>query len=248
MTSLLDEFERLYDPRTGGWHIPEKLVAPFTPEDVEKWLAEHPLRFSPVEREVGRFFAALIHLLQPSTVLETGTNFGYSAYSIAGALRLLGGNRKLFTIDLWSCDHLFKGTEAEPSITFIQGNSLEIDLGVLPSSFDMLFLDSDHTYKTIVGEMNRFAPMLRMHGFMVLHDTLYYDGVALAVKQLMDTGAFEVVNFPTPRDHGRGTRPPGISIARKVRKVKPGFLKPKRTYLNVEINLSNRKDTDASLL
>lgn len=246
--TLLDEFEELYDLPSGLWRLPSQITEPLTPELIAKWKQECDLMPSPVEREVGRFYRSLIHLLQPACVLETGTNFGYSAWCLGTALSEIGGDRALYTVDLWDCHHVFQGSPAEPFIHFIQGSSLEVDLDLLPGSFDMLALDSDHRYDTIMGELNRFAPLLAVGGTAILHDTLYFDGVGLAVKALMQSGAFDVVTLPTPRHHGTGIRPPGVTIARKMAEVAPGFLPFDETLSDVEVCLGNRTDRDAPVL
>lgn len=246
MPSALEAFESLYDRRTGGWHMPPWLEHPFRPDFVEEWRRAYEPCYSPVEREVGRFYRALVNLLGPETVLETGTNAGYSTYCVAAGLRDLGGDRRVFTLDLGEAAHLFRGTEVEHLVTFVAANSLEVDLchlsrtGERPA-FDMLFLDSDHSYKTIIGEINRFAPVLRIGGTLILHDSMIFDGIALVVRQLAAEGSFEVVNLLTPRTHGRdGERRPGITVARKMREVPPDFLITSSAHADVELNLPGR--------
>jgi hypothetical protein len=57
--TILDDFENLYDTRSGGWHIPAQWETPFRSELVPVWLAANPPRTSPIEREVGHFLASL---------------------------------------------------------------------------------------------------------------------------------------------------------------------------------------------
>lgn len=255
MAAIVDAFERLYDPRTGGWHMPEWFDAPFRPEQVMEWRQEKPLWYSPVEREVGHLYRSLTAMLRPKAVLETGTNAGYSACCIARGLQDAGGEGRLVTLDLKETPQLFRGTEIEHLIAFVRCNSLEVDIRTLLEAaggvrrFDMLVLDSDHRYGTLIGEINRFAPLLTVGGTMVMHDTFVYDGLALVVRELTASGAFEVVNLPTPRTHGNPNgRCPGVTIARKRIEVPAGFLRPNPALMDVETNLPGRTSDDPPII
>lgn len=215
--AILAEFESLYVPETGAWHLPPMLVdgERYTPGVAQRWATLKP-HFGPVERAVGQLFGSLVMLYEPAVVLETGTNLGYSGARIAHALHQLGDERVLYTIDPHPCDHLFNAMACRANVRYLQGLSHEVALpdGI---SFDMLFLDSDHHYGTIAREIARFEPMLAEGGLMVLHDSVFFDGVALAVRQLMRLERFELVTLRSPRTHGRPSRCPGITVVRKKR-------------------------------
>ena len=52
----------------------------------------------------------------------------------------------------------------------------------------------------------------------MMHDSLYFDGVGAAVKQLYGVDGFEVVTMETPRRHGNELgRCPGITIVKKTK-------------------------------
>lgn len=214
---ILAEFESLYDPVTGAWRLPGLFVDGecYEPGVSERWRHYQP-HYGPIELAVGHLFGSLVLLYEPTAVLETGTNLGYSGARIANALRQLGGERMLYTIDPVPCDHLFNAMACRDRVTYLQGVSQEVRIpeGV---SFDMLFLDSDHRYTTIARELERFEPLLVEGGVMVLHDSVFFDGVALAVRQLMRSDRFELVTLRTPRKHGRPSRCPGVTIVRKKR-------------------------------
>jgi hypothetical protein len=103
--NILAEFESLYDPRTGAWHLPGLFVdgERYEPGVSARWRELKP-HFGPVERAVGQLFGSLVMLYEPSVVLEAGTNLGYSGARIAHALHQLGGPRMLYTIDPVPCD------------------------------------------------------------------------------------------------------------------------------------------------
>lgn len=201
-------FESRYNPETGGYR--PRLRAQ---ED-----------YGSVEVEVGRLWYAMVLLLRPKFVLETGTYFGYSTCMIAAGLRDLGDDRLVTTIDPEERDHLWMGTRLAPYVRWIKARSQDAAEELAGSKFDLLVLDSDHHYNTIIDELRLYEPMLRKGGCILLHDTLFFDGVGAAVKQLQNNPKFEVVTLPSPRTHGdlRG-RKPGVTIVRKIREKGPAI-------------------------
>ena len=143
---------------------------------------------------------------------------------------------------------------------FVNGNSLEVELSqfVGPDSrrgpggmpiFDMLVLDADHRYGGIIGEVNRLSPHLRLGGVMLLHDSMYFDGVGLVVRQLARSGCFDVVTLPTPRRHGLAEgRCPGLTIATKTAPFGEDHLETDPTLLDVEVSLPGRTERDPPLV
>ncbi len=208
MPAKILRFESRYNPETGGYR--PRLGGK---ED-----------YGSVEVEVGRLWYSLVMLLRPRYVLETGTYFGYSTCMIAAALRDLGDERHVTTIDPEERDHLWRGTRLAPLIRWINMMSQDAAADLAGSKFDLLVLDSDHHYNTIIAELMLFEPMLRRGGSILMHDTLFFDGVGAAVKQLEANPRFEVVTLPSPRTHGdpKG-RKPGVTIVRKVREKGPAI-------------------------
>jgi predicted O-methyltransferase YrrM len=183
---------------------------------------------APVELEVGRLWYALVALLRPRRILETGTHRGYSTCCLAAALEYLGTfdatPREIVTIDVEQHPHLWEGESIARLIHFVQGEAAKLPMGgKLDGRFDMLLLDSDHSYATVAAEIEAFEPLLEVGGVMLFHDSLYFDGVGAAVKTVEASGRFEVTTLDSPRhtlDYPRGEgrtpyRCPGVTIARK---------------------------------
>jgi predicted O-methyltransferase YrrM len=242
----LKAFDLLYDSHTGGWRFPGWLADLFEPYLVEEWIKKYQPHYAPVEREVAHFYKSIIQLVRPKVIIETGTNSGYSTSWISAALRSYCSDGIVYTIDIESSEHLFKGTELEKNIKFIKGSSLEVPLDEKIIA-DMLVLDSDHSYDTIMAEILRFEPILKVGGFMLLHDSIYYDGVAHAVYELMKSTRFEVITLPTPRTHGCGTRSPGLTIVRKCAETPiPNDIKFDQILSGLEVG-RNHMDTEAMI-
>lgn len=182
-------FESLYDPYYGC----------FKRKDGK-------LNSTPVEVEVGNSLYWFVRLVKPTYILETGTNIGYSTTLLARGIRdtSVNGEGKIFTIDPVKHVHLWSDQpDLNDSITFIQKFSRDVTNEDLDfNTFDMLVLDSDHTYNNVMRELIQFEPLLKPGGYILMHDSFYFDGVGAAVKQLMENERFEVVTLETPRREG----------------------------------------------
>jgi predicted O-methyltransferase YrrM len=195
-------YESLYRWDTGGWHNPA--------------VVDNQLDYASVELEVGRFFYAFVLLTQPRNILETGVYRGYSTCNMASALKLLNNEGHIYCIDPMQTPHIWENTELESLISWIPKLSQE-SLDILKDKkFDLLVLDSDHHYDTAVWELINFERMLNTGGHILMHDSIFFDGVGAAVKQLYDNPRFEVITLNTPRkSHLADTRCPGMTIVRK---------------------------------
>lgn len=200
------EYEELYDTRTGGyWDIISSKYS-----------------YGSMEVEVGHFLHGLIQILQPKYILETGTYRGYSTCCIAESLKNINNNGYVVTIDPSRIPHLWEDTDLEDFITWIPKTSQEATDFLKDKMFDMLCLDSDHTYNTIMSELINFEPLLNPGGCIFMHDSLYFDGVGAAVAQLRGNPRFETITLNSPRTHGNAIgRCPGVTIVRKILNGEP---------------------------
>jgi hypothetical protein len=152
-------------------------------------------------------------------VLETGCSRGFSTSFLATAVTD-NGDGGVISIDADDLFHLWEGSEVEPAITFINANSLDVVGQVREllngEMFDLLFLDSLHTYAHLMAEIMLYERLLKTGGMIVLHDTIFYDCLAPVVMQLSECPRFEVITLPSPRKHAHGTRCPGVTIATKI--------------------------------
>lgn len=148
---------------------------------------EYNLAVSPDCRQTIYF---LTMGLRPKRVLEIGTNVGGSALYIASALKRLGSGGDLVTVDIVDVNHptvapwVDFGMENSPAkyaerlkldnITFYKNDSMEF-LASCNEKFDMIFLDGDHSAKTVYKEVSMALKKLNGDGIILLHD--FYDGL-----------------------------------------------------------------------
>lgn len=202
----MNEYESNYDPPSGAWRRGSSID------------------YGSVELEVGRILHSLVSLVRPRVVLETGTYKGYSTCCMASALELIGEG-VVYTIDSNPESPLWSGSSLEKFIVPIRKSSVHAAKLFDDVNFNLLFFDSDHHYETVLEEIRLYEPKLVVGGIIVMHDTLFYDGVGAALKQLISLGRFECVTLDTPRRHFR--RCTGLSIIRKMKEGDPVSYNPK---------------------
>ena len=124
-------------------------------------------------------------------VLELGVRGGVSTSAF-----LLGVERDdghLFSVDINPrCKNIFWG---HPGWTFIESDSKDFDrieanvLGVgHPLAFDLIFLDTTHTFEQVSQELKMWSHYLKPKGTILVHDvTKYPSGGGKACEQFAKT-------------------------------------------------------------
>lgn len=161
----------------------------------------------------------LICFFQPKSVLEVGTHIGASTLNIAVALQHLFKNKKikpsLRTIDVrdvnspqdkpWltfespcSPKEMLHKLDLNQMVDFVHQDSLDY-LRSTKHTYDFIFLDGDHSAKTVYQEIPLALERLNPNGVILLHDyfpngkthwggrSVY--GSYLAVKRHIEEGA-----------------------------------------------------------
>lgn len=131
----------------------------------------------------------LVRYLRPNGVLEIGTQAGSSAVHIAAALADLHQRPygpRLLTVDIKDVNdgptaawHSFKLAQSPREamaklgvsdlVRFRMARSLDV-LRQSGDPYDLIFLDGDHRYKTVLAEIPAALGRLRAGGFILLHD------------------------------------------------------------------------------
>ena len=129
----------------------------------------------------------LIKHFNPNSVLEVGTHIGASTAYIALALKKSGSNgKKLISLDIYDVNNLNTKIYSDLGVThspiemmmkincdsfveFITCPSLEY-MQKCDSKFDFIFLDGDHSAKTVYREIGHASKLLNKNGTILLHD------------------------------------------------------------------------------
>ena len=155
-------------------------------------------------------FENLIKVNRPSLIAEVGTYKGQSAINMANALKKYNIDGHIFCIDTWlgsvefytypSPDRQFNTVNGYPSFYYnflanVCHSKLEnyITPIPLPSTlaadvlsfhnvkFDMIYIDGDHTYKSVMSDLESYYPLLNENGVFFGHD-IDWTGVRDAVN------------------------------------------------------------------
>jgi predicted O-methyltransferase YrrM len=160
----------------------------------------------------------LMRHLRPARVLEIGTQAGASTVHLAAGLADAhrgSAERRLLTVDIkdvndgenaaWRAFRLpqsprdgMRKLGYHELVEFRTARSLDV-LRQPGESYDLIFLDGDHRYKTVVAEIPAALRRLRPGGFLLLHDffpalrPLWPDGKVIegpqrAVAELREAG------------------------------------------------------------
>jgi cephalosporin hydroxylase len=125
----------------------------------------------------------LICTIKPTSVIETGTAFGGTALFFASMLHLLGGKRKVITIDIAlkniNKENITK-SNLRDSIIFLEGDSTDkqmVNWAQRFIAFDsspgpvMVVLDSNHTHDHVLKELKLYSKLVTVGSYLIVMDT-----------------------------------------------------------------------------
>lgn len=153
----------------------------------ESWLsAEYaPDRASDIRGHLPMLYDAA----RGRRVMELGVDRGVSTSAFLAANEQHGGIT--LSVDCRDC----RAFHGHPCWRFIQADSL--DATIVPTgdpAFDVLFIDTDHSYGRTLGELKAWSGALRSDGVILLHDVdnPMYPGVGDAIREFIGHGGFSV--------------------------------------------------------
>ena len=102
-------------------------------------------------------------------VIELGVREAGSTTAFLAALELTGGH-------LWSCDKdmpVQRGAELVNRVPWWEFWRMpdQQALELAPTSCDILFVDTSHTYDQTLWELLSYGPLVRVGGYVLMHDT-----------------------------------------------------------------------------
>jgi predicted O-methyltransferase YrrM len=142
------------------------------------------------EPSAARFIGKLVFELNARVVIELGPFSGWSSAHIAWALHLRNVAAQLYCVELHE-----KHIEAlrsnlaryglDSGVKIIHGSSLDkAVLDQLPSSADVIFLDTSHTYPATRNEILTYSQRLAPNGCFILHDSISAVGVRRSLGEI----------------------------------------------------------------
>lgn len=126
----------------------------------------------------------LMWRIRPELIIETGIAHGGSLIFYASMLELVGGSGEVLGIDIDIRQHNRIEIERHPMskrINMIEGSSVDprvveqvyaLASGKAPI---MVFLDSLHTHRHVLQELQLYSPLVTKNSFLVVYDTVVED-------------------------------------------------------------------------
>ena len=106
--------------------------------------------------------------IKAQKILELGVGtYGVSTYAWIHACHETGG--KVTSVDIEEKKHLFN----DPCWEFIKSDDMALNPLELSPPYDIVFIDTSHTYDHTLAELKRFSPMVRPGGYLIMHDIDY---------------------------------------------------------------------------
>jgi cephalosporin hydroxylase len=121
--------------------------------------------------------------VRPDVIIETGIAHGGSLIFYASLCKLMGRGR-VIGIDIEIRPHNRRAIEAHdlyPFLTLVEGGSTdpliveEVKKRIGPNESVMVFLDSNHTRKHVLAELNAYGPLVTPGSYIVATDGIMKD-------------------------------------------------------------------------
>ena len=126
----------------------------------------------------------LIWQIKPDLIIETGIAHGGSIIFSASMLELLGGSGEVIAIDIDIRKHNRDEIEAHPMfkrIKLVEGSSIaqetleQVKQLATGKKNIMVVLDSNHTHKHVIKELEMYAPFVSLNSYLIVFDTWVED-------------------------------------------------------------------------
>lgn len=129
-------------------------------------------------------------------VLELGTRGGISTSALLYGIEKHGGHVTSVDYNPF-CEEAFKG---HPNWTFVCSDSCDFNKilaeAALYGPFDLLFIDTEHTYERLKRELSIWGPYVRRGGTILMHDVLAYPEMAVAAREYAEANKLEYKIHP----------------------------------------------------
>lgn len=187
-----------------------------------------PASLSPV---AGELYRSLILNISPKIIVEIGIFMGASTIWAASAIKDLGIDGKIYSIDLFNnkkidenhfeyVKNIMKRAEVSDVVNLFKLNSYIDFEKFIPNlsdeKIDFLFIDGDHTPRGVTLDFLKFNEYLAVGGYIMLHDIFPeycgWEGPAFLIDQYVKNSKnFELCQiYTTPNNYG-------LALIRKIK-------------------------------
>lgn len=151
------------------------------------------------EIEVCQFIGVLAAMTKAKNILEIGVFEGETAKEI---LQRKDKNSYYIGIDIVDyrkddVKELFEKNKGE----FILGKSIDVLTTFQDKTFDLIFVDGDHSWENVLPEFKQVKRVLATNGLIVYHDSLHMDAPNKITSYAKYYG-YNVIYLKTPEMRG----------------------------------------------
>jgi len=165
------------------------------------------------EPDVGRLLYQLVRLIRPACAIEVGVYKGAASCHIAQALKENAMKTQLHLVDISEAflDITRRQLQAfglDDYAVFHCADAADItDREELPQA-EFIFLDAQNSEKSVERYLNNFLPLVKPGGFLLLHNTILWNGARTNANRLTLDMPGAVLTLATSGGSG-------ISVVRK---------------------------------
>lgn len=175
--------------------------------------------------EHGSFAMWLVKAFKPNCIVELGTHFGYSYFSMCQAVKEAQLPTKCFAVDTWVGDEhakfysesVFEGVRLEnrkyESFSTLLRKTFDKALAdIEDGSIDLLHVDGRHFYEDVKHDFETWVPKLSDRAVVLFHDTMVRER-GFGVYKYWDEISQKYPSFNFTHCHGLGVLAHGSQVA-----------------------------------
>lgn len=152
--------------------------------------------------ELRALYTLASRLPEQSTVIEIGSYLGASTCYLAFGVKRNRG--RVVCLDTWQNETMPGGErdtfqEFQSNIapvlslvTCVRKRSDEVLSSDLPADCALAFIDGDHSYEAVCGDVHLIGPTIANGGTIAFHDAATFSGVSKAIGELLASGEWTV--------------------------------------------------------
>lgn len=135
-----------------------------------------------------------VSLVRPQRIFEVGTHFGFSAIAMAAALKDENLNSKIISVDVNpACLQVARQQlERVGLLSFVELIRGDSSVALNYPRFEVAFIDGNHAYEACKKD---FENLKDRTTYVLLHDSVITEGVARLVREISESGEFDVLNL-----------------------------------------------------
>ncbi len=153
--------------------------------------------------ELDAIYRLALDIPQGGRALEVGSYLGASSCRIAAAL--FSNDGRLYCVDTWENETMPEGMRdtfaefqkntngAAFRITTVRKRSGEMVASDFSLPFDFAFIDADHTYPAVRGDVDLVSEWLRDGSVLAMHDVTFFEAVSRVVGEMLATGEWQLI-------------------------------------------------------